>query len=119
MNKLMDFCGSGEMLLSMLENYIIQSEIHKIGSGTKVTMMIFVEDDEQTAPCHEENDLKVSICDTMNLADSFLHDLRKTELTYGEKSKQENWSEADEERARVVWQNGNSGLHYEDSEAGA
>ena len=58
------------------------------------------------------NDLKVSICDTMNLADSFLKDIRATELAYAENQHKTLWTEADEERMRVVMTNGPTGEHY-------
>jgi hypothetical protein len=57
------------------------------------------------------NNLKVSICDSLNLAESFLYDMRQTELAYGETLK-ENWSESDENRMRVVISNGNDGEVY-------
>lgn len=88
----------------------------------------------------ERNDLSMSICDSMNLADTFLKasaldGLKWTDenrakpvevkyevstdgvnwtddLRYGEKMK-ENWSESDEDRMRVVISNGNDGAAYE------
>ena len=58
------------------------------------------------------NDLKVSICDTMNLADSFLKDIRASELAYAENQHKTLWTEADEERAGIIALNGNEGDHY-------
>lgn len=49
------------------------------------------------------NDLKVSICDTMNLADAFLHDIRQTELS---------WGEHHEKRIDMIGLNGGDGAHY-------
>lgn len=59
------------------------------------------------------NDLKVSICDSMNLADSFLRDIRASELAYAENQHKTLWTEADEERMRVVMVNGNDALIYD------
>lgn len=59
------------------------------------------------------NNLSVSICDTMNLADSFLKDIRATELAYAENQHKTLWTEADEERMRVVMVNGNDALIYD------
>lgn len=61
------------------------------------------------------NDLKVSICDTMNLADSFLKDIRATELAYAENQHKTLWTEADEERAGIIALNGNEGDHYREA----
>lgn len=66
-------------------------------------------------PNMQGNDLKVSICDTMNLADSFLKDIRATELAYAENQHKTLWTEADEERMRVVVHNGNDGEVYKQS----
>lgn len=64
-------------------------------------------------PNLQGNDLKVSICDTMSLADSFLKDIRATELAYAENQHKTLWTEADEERMRVVMVNGNDALIYD------
>lgn len=50
------------------------------------------------------NDPKVNICDSMNLADSFLYDMRQTELS---------WNEHHEARMDVIGQNGPTGEHYD------
>lgn len=137
MKKLMDFCGSAEVLMAMLDHCIIESEIHKLDSGTKVTMMIFVEEGQQNM---QGNNLKVSICDTMQMADAFIKSTAidgmkwadenrakpvevkyevstdgvnwVDDLRYGE-TIGENWSESDEDRMRVVISNGNDGAAYE------
>lgn len=68
---------------------------------------------EESGENLQGNDLKVSICDTMNLADSFLKDIRATELAYAENQHKTLWTEADEERMRVVMVNGNDALIYD------
>ena len=67
---------------------------------------------EESGENLQGNDLKVSICDTMNLADSFLREIRATELAYAENQHKTLWTEADEERMRVVMTNGPTGEHY-------
>lgn len=67
---------------------------------------------ESDLPNMHGNDLKVSICDTMNLADAFLRDIRASELAYAENQHKTLWTEADEERMRVVLSNGNDGEVY-------
>lgn len=67
---------------------------------------------EESGENLQGNNLSVSICDTMNLADSFLKDIRATELAYAENQHKTLWTEADEERMRVVFSNGNDGEVY-------
>ena len=58
--------------------------------------------DELIASMQGQN-LKMTICDSMSVADSFLHDIRQTELT---------WGEHHEKRMDVIGQNGGDGAHY-------
>lgn len=59
---------------------------------------------EESGENMQGNDLKVSICDSLNLADSFLYDMRQTELS---------WNEHHEARMDVIGQNGPTGEHYD------
>lgn len=70
---------------------------------------------EESGENLQGNDLKVSVCDTMNLADSFLKDIRATELAYAENQHKTLWTEADEERAGIIALNGNEGDHYREA----
>lgn len=67
---------------------------------------------EESGENMQGNDLKVSICDSMNLADLFLKDIRASELAYAENQHKTLWTEADEERAGIIALNGNEGDHY-------
>jgi hypothetical protein len=67
---------------------------------------------EESGENMQGNNLSVSICDSMNLADSFLKDIRASELAYAENQHKTLWTEADEERMRVVVHNGNDGEVY-------
>lgn len=67
MKKIMDFCGSGELLLTMLSGSMFYEPLSSDVAGRKVTMMIFAEDDKTTM---QGNDLSVQVEDDLRFGEA-------------------------------------------------
>lgn len=120
MKKVFEFMGSPEMLIALLySDDVCQTIKDEVRASGKVSLFMFAEDEPYYVPDNDD----ISITKTgedirpgVNLGEPVQIE---DDLHFDKIAGRALWSEDDEERARVVWQNGNSGLHYEDGEAGA